>query len=70
MNVVTESLDVRGMSCNHCVQTIEQSLKELSGVQSVHVDLKQEKVSVSFDKAVIGLDKVKEAIEEAGYEVA
>lgn len=67
---VTTVLHVKGMSCGHCVSAIENALHELQGVQSVNVDLAGSKVTVSFDDAVVGLEKVKEAIQDAGYEVA
>ncbi|GAB7388355.1 copper chaperone CopZ [Bacillaceae bacterium] len=66
---ITKSLHVQGMSCSHCVHAIETALKDLAGVESVSVDLRENKVTVSFDEESVGLDRVKEAIEEAGYEV-
>jgi copper chaperone len=68
--MATTSLNVKGMSCNHCVNAIESALRELNGIQSAKVDLKANIVTVSFDDAVIGLETVKGAIEEAGYDVA
>lgn len=67
---MSTTLNVTGMSCNHCVNAIETALNELDGVQSVKVDLQGGKVDVSFDDAKVELAKVKEAIEEAGYDVA
>jgi copper chaperone len=62
-------LDVKGMSCGHCVNAIEGSLKELNGVEAVNVDLAGNKVIVSYNDTLVQLEKVKEAIEEAGYDV-
>ncbi|WP_018131872.1 copper chaperone CopZ [Effusibacillus pohliae] len=70
MATTTTTLDVKGMSCSHCVQTIEKALGELQGVSAVYVDLNGNKVTVSFDDATVGLDKIKETIEDVGYEVA
>jgi copper chaperone len=67
--MITKTLDVKGMSCGHCVQAVETSVKELGGIQSVKVDLTSNKVTVSFDEAEVELAKIKEAVEEAGYEV-
>jgi copper chaperone len=66
----TVSLNVHGMSCNHCVNAIESSLKEVDGIEAVTVDLKGNKVTVSYNEGVVNLDKVKETIEDAGYDVA
>jgi copper chaperone len=69
MATISTTINVKGMSCGHCVNTIETALKELQGIESVNVDLGGNKVSVSFDEQAVGLDKVKETIEEVGYDV-
>jgi len=40
---------VEGMSCNHCVNSIETSVGELTGVSAVKVDLGNNEVAVDFD---------------------
>ena len=65
-----EKLNVQGMSCGHCVNSIEGSVGNLSGVESVKVHLQEGLVEVNFNEAEISLDQIKEAIEEHGYEVA
>ncbi|MGG0937138.1 copper chaperone CopZ [Brevibacillus centrosporus] len=67
MNTVT--LNVQGMSCNHCVNSIEGALGKLEGVQSAKVSLADNQVTVTFDDSVVSLDKVKETIEDQGYDV-
>lgn len=61
--------DVRGMSCDHCKQTVMQAIRSVDGVSHVHVDLETGKVSVTFVHSVQD-DAVKAAIRDAGYEVA
>ncbi|MEF2245132.1 MULTISPECIES: copper ion binding protein [unclassified Paenibacillus] len=61
------TLHVQGMSCQHCVNSIEGALKEI-GV-SGKVNLKGESVDVSFDEQKVSLVQIKEAIEEQGYDV-
>lgn len=68
--MTTKIFNVHGMSCSHCVQAIERALKGLSGVSAVQVDLAQGTVTVTYDEASVGEAKLKEAIEEAGYDVA
>jgi copper chaperone len=62
------TLQVNGMSCQHCVNSVEKALKEVGA--SANVDLKNNSVTVDYDESKISLDKVKEAIEEQGYDVA
>lgn len=61
------TLQVEGMSCQHCVNSIEGALKEIGAVGKV--DLKNDSVEVSFDENQISVDRIKETIEEQGYEV-
>ncbi|WP_227938111.1 copper chaperone CopZ [Alkalihalobacillus deserti] len=63
------TIQVKGMSCNHCVSAIEGSVGKLNGVQSVEVDLEKGMVVVSFEKNSISLDSIKDEIEEQGYDV-
>lgn len=69
MSVETRVLNVEGMSCMHCVNAVKQSLVVLQGVKSVDVDLAGKKVAVEYDQAMLGLDAIKDAIDEAGYQV-
>lgn len=62
-------LNVKGMSCGHCVNTVEKSLGKLEGVGQVNVNLKDAQVEVSFNESQVSLQKIKETIEEQGYEV-
>lgn len=62
------TLRVEGMSCNHCVNSIEGSLKRELNVDA-KVDLAAKSVTVSFDEQKTSLDKIKEVIEDQGYDV-
>ncbi|RXZ79582.1 copper chaperone [Paenibacillaceae bacterium] len=61
------TLQVEGMSCQHCVNSIEGALKEMGAKGKV--DLKNNTVDVSFDENQITIELVKEAIEDQGYDV-
>lgn len=62
------TLQVNGMSCQHCVNAVEKALTELGAKGSV--DLSSNSVTVEYDEDKISLDAVKEAIEDQGYDVA
>jgi len=64
------TLSVKGMSCGHCVKSVEGSVGELNGVQHVEVNLSEAKVTVEFDQNKVSLESIKEAIDDQGYEVA
>lgn len=64
-----ETLTVEGMSCGHCVSSVEGSVGELKGISLVKVNLDAGKVDVEFDPALVSLDQIKEAIDEQGFDV-
>ena len=61
-------LNVQGISCQHCVNSIEGALKEI-GV-SGKVNLSDDSVEATYDENQVSLEQIKEVIEEQGYEVA
>ncbi|MDR0139855.1 copper chaperone CopZ [Metabacillus idriensis] len=63
------TLNVQGMSCNHCVKAIEGSVGELNGVKSVKVDLNEGTVDVDYNPNEVNVAVIKEAIDDQGYEV-
>jgi copper chaperone len=69
MSKVTTVLKVEGMSCQHCVNSINKAVGELNGVEKVSVDLKGKTVSVDYNQDQVGLDRIKDVIEDQGYEV-
>lgn len=60
-------LKVEGMSCNHCVMAVKRALTGLDGVGTVEVDLESGKVTVVGE--ALADEAMKEAIDDAGYEV-
>jgi copper chaperone len=63
------TLKVEGMSCNHCVNAIEGSVGKLDGVSSTKVNLKDGNVEVEFNSSKVSLDKIKDTIDDQGYDV-
>lgn len=67
----TELLLVEGMTCDHCVMSVSEELRELDGVSDVAVQLVPggaSQVTVTSD-APIDADALHGAIAEAGYDV-
>jgi len=61
-------ISIEGMSCGHCVKHVEEALKEVTGVASVTVSLEGKYATVELTSEVDDY-KLKEAVEEAGYDV-
>lgn len=60
---------VDGMSCEHCVAAVTNGLSELAGVDQVTVDLAEKTVTVEHDPAQSSLDRIKQEIEDLGYDI-
>jgi copper chaperone len=60
-------LKVEGMSCNHCVNSVEKAVKELGAEGKVNLANKE--VEVQFDERKLSVEAIKDAIEEQGYNV-
>jgi copper chaperone len=59
---------VPGIHCGHCKAAVEREVKTVAGVDTVDVDVESKRVTVTgtdLDDAAL-----REAIDEAGYEVA
>ncbi|MBW5445366.1 copper chaperone CopZ [Cohnella sp. CFH 77786] len=61
------TLNVQGMSCGHCVNSIEGAVKKLGA--TAKVDLGAGSVAVEFDESKVTLEAIKETIEDQGYDV-
>ncbi|WP_342553938.1 copper ion binding protein [Paenibacillus sp. FSL R7-0652] len=61
------TLNVKGMSCNHCVKSVEEAVK--SAGASGQVDLAAGTVAVEYNEQAVTVDQIKAAIEDQGYDV-
>lgn len=64
------TLNIPGMSCQHCVQTITTVLAAFPGVQDIHVDLATKTARLTHDSEALPLARLETALAEAGYPVA
>ena len=63
------SFKIQGMTCQHCVQTIEKSVGKLAGVNEVAVNLANGQVDVYMDERKVSEAELRAVIESAGYQV-
>eukprot|EP00457_Paulinella_chromatophora_P001080 gb/GEZN01001082.1/.p1 GENE.gb/GEZN01001082.1/~~gb/GEZN01001082.1/.p1 ORF type:complete len:1034 (-),score=133.08 gb/GEZN01001082.1/:168-3269(-) len=61
-------LDIRGMTCASCSNTIERTLAAHIGVRRANVNLITESASVEFDPAATTAEALVEAVEDVGFE--
>ncbi len=62
-----ETIKVKGMSCQHCVQAVTRALNGVEGLENVQVDLDSGQASYDTVKPV-DQETIKAAVKEAGYE--
>lgn len=61
------TLNVQGMSCGHCVNSVEKAMQDLGA--SAKVDLASNSVTIEYEESKVTLEAIKEAIEDQGYDV-
>lgn len=61
------TLDIAGMSCDHCVRAVTNALKDLDGVNVGAVKIGS--ADVTYDPARTSLADIVLAVDEAGYQV-
>jgi copper chaperone len=67
--VETRSLEVTGMTCDHCASAVRAEISKLAGISTVEVDIAAGRVLIAGsplpDEAAL-----RAAVEEAGYNLA
>lgn len=64
------TLGLKGLSCKHCVSTLQEGLGEISGIEQVTVDLKNNQAVLDVTEVSEELKtQLSEKISELGYEV-
>jgi copper chaperone len=64
----TRTYSVPGVHCGHCAAAIKDEVSSVEGVERVDVDLDAKVVTIRGD--ALSDAALREAIKEAGYEVA
>lgn len=63
-----QTINVVGMTCDHCVKAVTEEVMGIDGVQSVHVDLDSGTVTIDTTQE-ISRESLLAAVDEAGYEL-
>jgi len=65
----TLNLNIQGMTCMGCVNSVKRVLAPIAGVANIDVVLESGKVDIEFDANQATPDQLRDAIRHAGYEV-
>jgi len=65
--LITDRLQLKGMSCAACARNIETAMQNVPGVQEASVNFGAEQATVTFDARATDLEAIQAAIADAGY---
>lgn len=68
--MATITLNVPDISCEHCERTVTNALTPLTGVRSVAVNIPAKQVQVTYEEALIDVERLKAVLQEEDYPVA
>lgn len=66
----TTRLKVSGMTCGHCVQSVEKALRNSPGVRNATVHLESGAAEVEYEESRVAPEQLIAAVEEEGYSAA
>ncbi|XP_074863536.1 copper-transporting ATPase 1 isoform X2 [Carettochelys insculpta] len=61
-------VSVEGMTCNSCVQTIEQHVGKMNGVHNINVSLQGKNATIIYDPKLLTPESLQEAIADMGFD--
>ena len=63
----TEVYHIDGMSCAACSSAVERVTRKLNGVESSSVNLTTNKMTITYDEALVTPDMIINKVEKAGF---
>ena len=64
-----KTVHVPGISCGHCVATIERELGSMQGVTEVSADAESKRVTVAWTDAGVTWERIRAHLDDIGYPV-
>ncbi len=62
-------LRIEGMHCTGCSARLQKVLSNLDGISNAEVSFEKGMANIEFNKEIITLDEIKNAIVDSGFEV-
>ncbi len=63
----TVEIDVHGMTCAFCVDSLERKFGKMESVSKVEVSLKQKKVRLETDENLPSIETIKQTVLDSGF---
>lgn len=64
-----EVLNVKGMKCSNCANTVTRVVYSMAGIDKVNVALKEGQVTVIYNEDIINIKAITTQIEKLGYQI-
>lgn len=61
------TLQIDGMSCGHCISRVQKALARVDGIHVDRVEIGSARVTYEPDR--VSPQRIREAVEDAGYDV-
>jgi len=61
------TINIEGMSCQHCVMRVKKAIEGLAGISGLSVEVGSAKVT--FDEAKIQQSDIENAVVKGGYKI-
>lgn len=69
INTVTKMVPVLDMTCASCASSVQSMLSSQEGVDNVHVNFANNTASITFERNITDLPKLKAVIQSIGYDL-
>lgn len=69
ITIMKQIIPVKGMGCAKCKARVENALNAIAGVNEARVSLENAQAIVDYDPAETSLEKMREEVEKAGYQL-
>ena len=63
------TLEVNGMTCDHCVETIKGALNKIIGLNLIEINLDKSQVKIEFNESQTNIKILSDQIVALGFEV-
>ena len=60
-------LKIEGMHCAGCSNRLEKVLNNTDGIEKAEVNFEQKEATITYNESQTNIDKIKEAIQDAGF---
>jgi len=67
LNAKTIEIDVHGMTCAFCVDTLNRTFNKIAGVTQVQISMKTKKIRIETASELPRIEMIKQAVLDAGF---